>query len=303
MSINGNCKDYSELLDAYLDDELSADEQSRVELHVQSCRDCKNTLEETAALLQNLKSMPKKKSARQLDFGFLDNSVSPACNLESSSIDAYFDNELSDSERLAVQKHLDTCPDCTARLADINSLVFELKALPKLSLKADLIEKLDFTRQAETVSTEAANYKKGSQRHRTVWFGIGGAAAAAVAMFFMVQKGPQETPLVENFSVGKEIVKASKPANSERAEQSVGTDLPVGETAKDKVPAALLAEDNQKEKRIESAAVITSEKKNKNTIAESEVGTELALMPDSDDTAAEALGIGTDEDGLYDIKI
>jgi len=55
---NMNCTDIQALLDDYLDNELVADKQNAVELHINNCVSCQQSLQEIQAIRQALRSLP-----------------------------------------------------------------------------------------------------------------------------------------------------------------------------------------------------------------------------------------------------
>jgi len=146
MSNPGNCREYVELLDAYLDDELSVDERAALERHLAVCIDCARALTELSHLVAGLKSLPRLMPVGKIDFSFLDKVQKPFnCAPIIQLLDSYHDAELAADERALVEKHLAECAPCAGKLAEIERLVLELKALPKLSPSRDIVGGLDFS--------------------------------------------------------------------------------------------------------------------------------------------------------------
>lgn len=64
--------------------------------------------------------------------------VPGAGHLDEPALHAYLDGELPDSEHLVAERHLATCPDCSARVTALQTLFTSLEALPDTPLPRDL---------------------------------------------------------------------------------------------------------------------------------------------------------------------
>ncbi len=60
------------------------------------------------------------------------------CQQLEDALDAYYDLELSAEEAEVVERHLADCEACTARLAEIDSVVMQVKSIPEVTLSRDL---------------------------------------------------------------------------------------------------------------------------------------------------------------------
>ncbi len=65
------------------------------------------------------------------------------CKQMEEALDAYYDLELSAEEAEAVELHLADCAICTARLADIDMVVAQLKSLPAVEWSGDLSDAIE----------------------------------------------------------------------------------------------------------------------------------------------------------------
>ena len=61
-----NCKDYEPLLSAYLDRELSAEDQREVGRHLESCRDCQRESKSLLSVKEILRSQPMPALPREV---------------------------------------------------------------------------------------------------------------------------------------------------------------------------------------------------------------------------------------------
>ena len=110
-------------LSAYLDNELSASMQKRVETHLRTCKECSDML---AAFQQNtnrirgfahpappIKNMVMAKIHEQLQ----------------EDLSAYFDNELAPDRQQRIEAHLHTCGECSDLLATFQQNRERIKGL------------------------------------------------------------------------------------------------------------------------------------------------------------------------------
>ena len=65
-SKNSQCETYVPMLDAFVDNELDGSETNEVAIHVQSCDDCQRQAKEIEALKSSLSSLPRRKMSRDL---------------------------------------------------------------------------------------------------------------------------------------------------------------------------------------------------------------------------------------------
>jgi len=93
-------------------------------------------------------------------------------------LDAYLDGELSALEKADVDAHLSVCERCAAELASIARVVASLKTLPHLEPARDLTEDLD--------ALIAASKRRQLVVHPAAWVAIAAAAALAVVAYRLI---------------------------------------------------------------------------------------------------------------------
>ena len=330
MTDSNNCVNIEELLDAFLDGELQPDERAAVEQHIAACSKCARQLKESERMIKELKSIPVKTSSREIDFSFLNEDaaerpvVSEQCKPINELLDAYHDGELAEDEKKSVTEHLASCQACTNALAQIQQLVLGIKSMPMSMPSRDIVESLNFDQYEKKSNVIPFSRKFG--------IGIGAVAAAAVALVFafnsghapansganlannnapktpVVQEEKQETPAIASNNTE---VKTPEQQNENLEEvqsqssENIAENLPELKNGKGDAArrpsgeSGLLAS-----KPADNTATVRQEVLKIEPQKQSGTLNEVATIPDSGSMlGADALGIGTDEDGLYDIKI
>lgn len=81
------------------------------------------------------------------------------CQQMEEALDAYYDLELSPEEAEAVELHLADCTSCSAKLADIEMVVSQLKSLPAVEWNGDLSDAIEarILAQSHAASGESAS--------------------------------------------------------------------------------------------------------------------------------------------------
>ena len=74
------------------------------------------------------------------------------CKQMEEALDAYYDLELSPEEAEAVELHLTDCTSCSAKLADIDMVVGQLKSLPAVEWSGDLSDAIEARIRAQSDS-------------------------------------------------------------------------------------------------------------------------------------------------------
>jgi anti-sigma factor RsiW len=238
-------------------------------------------------------------------------------------LDAYHDGELTSDERLEVERHLDSCEICRGGMNDIQKVVASLKAMPQLSAKKDFaldIEKAILASANATkpsgASSEAASPKGNAVFFKpAVWASLGVAAAVAlllVAIRPAANNQPvttaDKTPALVEPRVTKEDTPVEKPLVAEQINvnakhQSALPKEPKAVIASKPVPRVPYKESNQAvvaqkpaEENITAASVPS-------VLPVSAKNSLLALEDNDQANITEELGITTNEDGLYAIKL
>jgi len=281
------CADFFELLDGYHDNELSPAEKVDVETHVTACADCAAGLRGIAKIAEELKALPRFSPPRD---------IVGAVEFE----------------------------QVTMAVPAFGAQASESKANGSPAVAATASDK-----QASASSSTRSNVLPFGRKQR---FGLLAVAAAAVAMVFAINfKSPglpgNQIAFNPNPVSGVSTVSGTaKPANeTSTAEKNELAALPENPDTKGPVAqatpagahdesmnnaksssspkqviASRLGSDVPETTAVQHEALPNDLEKNTDT------ANEMAVLPDSGNSAgagADALGIGTDEDGLYDIKI
>jgi anti-sigma factor RsiW len=259
------------------------------------------------------------------------------CQQITPQLDAFRDGELNADEAAAVEQHLTGCGDCQMKLAAIARVIETLRTMPRLSVPVGLSAKLDGIVDG---STRTQNVVPMSRKLRMP---VAAAAAVAAIVFgvkFAVP-GTQPAPVVADVpshvspahqeasapqtTSGQEKIAAQVEAPSlptpaaathNHAGASTGAApekhapqheanriAPKPQIANNSQPLHTSSPDNGT--KVASLIPAQDEPSNRNEAnagsGHSEV--ELAELPASNSGFGEAIGIATDEDGLYDIKM
>jgi anti-sigma factor RsiW len=240
--------------------------------------------------------------------------LSQPCNEIIPLIDGYFDGELSATEKGVVQAHLSTCAECSERLSGISTLVDSLKSMPKLELTRDITEALPLPK-AKVVALRPR-----------VWAAVGVAAAVAllaVTVFngsFMQaptvaqkpgQPKPDSAPTPSPVAAAPQANPANsavavKPQTPKRqgttfngASQKIASHDVGGSAAGNSPKPAVTSANSPGSSTANHPPAVTA---NKNLGSDSRDSLEVAVVSD-DGSLSDALGIATDEDGLYELKM
>lgn len=318
MSNPAKCNELFEQLSAYLDDELDAAEKAVVEQHLAECNACAKQLQDLKLMKNALRGLPKAEFKRELDFSFLEAGSTPVkesagCEPYIELLDAYHDNEVSADEKEKVSQHLKSCEPCNTRLAEIGRLVAALKAMPRLAPSHDIVEKIDLGEKPKSNVLAFPGKKK---------IAVIAAAAAAVALLAVASLTPSgNSPNVAVKNNIPEVAVAPVTPVTPDTSPVASPDQETPEVAvlpKKNNNLPPVVENNKSIKKPEGKIndpkwppkperpiQIAQQKPIEVPVAAADFNdsqNELALMPDAAG-GGDALGIGTDEDGLYDIKI
>jgi hypothetical protein len=178
-------------------------------------------------------------------------------------LDSYYDKELSISEKAFVENHLANCADCQAKLDLTGRVVQAVQALPKLEMKFDLSERLDELIAQKSVTKKHDNLVSFKSNKLLI------SAAAGIIL----------------------LVIAFMASNTHHFSQSIKNNIA---TNKDNSVNTIA----HVKQHLNIKPVISS--KSKHIDEPFEIA---ALTDNSDETLTDALGLATDEDGLYDIKM
>ena len=133
------CRKFSELLSAYIDDELDVVDSSSVDAHIAECSACRDelsALRQTAGLLS---SMPTLALGRDFSEGI---DFSNECGFLKPLISSQIDGELEESDRQEVENHLSVCASCSSEARGIESATVSLMSLERLEIGRDIAEEI-----------------------------------------------------------------------------------------------------------------------------------------------------------------
>jgi anti-sigma factor RsiW len=132
MYKNLNCLEVKELLSAYMDNELSQGLEEAVEIHVENCESCAETLYEMEKISTIIKTSAKRTEdsldedvyAKNLD-KYLD--TIEDCRFTEDNIDDYIDKELDFESEKKISYHLKRCKYCRYDYENLIELRLSLK--------------------------------------------------------------------------------------------------------------------------------------------------------------------------------
>jgi len=250
-------------------------------------------------------------------------------------LDAFYDNELGPTEHEKVSEHLSGCEPCRHALADIGRIVVSLKNLPTLKPRRDVADNFEAVLAAKT---KVVAFKK-----RVAWGSMGIAAAAAMIAFALHvgptsapgavtvganQTGPSQVEIAATSPSAPEQISSGIQAQQNNGVQHTAASRPMETTAN---PSTQKRDEHAKDNHSLQPSVVRQAPpmvaQNQDVaapgkqitapaadvaptqIADAQVaplkqqGENVIALYDGEANAAEELGITTDEDGLYAIKL
>lgn len=146
---NKACKKHLISISAYLDGELFAPKQQKLESHLAVCHDCSGYLEELRAVSALVSSAPSVEPTQEAILELkarlclvADATRAKACDRAPVRLSAFLDDELSAFEREQLESHLGVCPDCSGYLEALRAVSGHLRRLPQLEPRAEVIAAL-----------------------------------------------------------------------------------------------------------------------------------------------------------------
>jgi len=269
---NHLCK-IRELLDAYHDGEVTAAEREQIERHLNVCDACKQALTQIRSLSSLLRCLPQphleKDFAEQIEQAI---SAQPSNVLECAAIqellDAYYDGELPEAEHDQVASHISGCLDCDRSLGEISKVVDSLKQLPPPQMKIDVAADFDKILAAKDKPVIFSR----------VWaFSIAAACALLLFAFHSFNGAVAPNPEVAATQAGVNHEEIAELPAAQPVKPSLGVQkATIIKTRIESVPRSMVGRTNPQD---------------------------MIALNDNDPSMAEELGITTDEDGLYAIKL
>jgi hypothetical protein len=225
------------------------------------------------------------------------------CSEMEPLLDSFHDKELDVGECASVENHLGECASCQSKLSDIERVAKSVAGLPRLEMDRDI----------DIDSLLAERTVKDKSNVRIMW--TAAAAAAAAVFLIVVLKVGYETGAPIVASDHKNTVEQPQaPAKVDSQPAVIAQDV---ETVPD--PNKGTADAGQLEKpshpfvkRADRPVVIATKtepgKQAEEVWEEQELAydrqVEIAFLSDEiDDGFANAVGLDTDEDGLYVLKM
>ena len=235
------------------------------------------------------------------------------CQQFQLQLDAYHDGELASADKRAVEEHLSRCSDCVQTMAQIDRVVHSLKTMKPLAVSSALSARLDGI-VANGAAVKPSRLPALSAR---LW-----APAAAAAAVLLMAIGAHFLP-GNNAPVTAQLPAAgphlgsqlSQPPVAEVARTAQPEQLPIIEKKQaHDLQKPLVAEkpdapvSKERSPGAASAPEVASKPEQQSATAPAPApahaaGDELADLPSTPSSFNEALGVSTDEDGLYDIKM
>jgi Putative zinc-finger len=298
MSVSFNCEEVDSLLDAYHDGELSAVEESGVASHIGSCVKCHKQLEEIEGLVKSLKSVPKLNVPNDLtaDIAFINRAL--AAIDQSPSESKPEPKKVVTASDKPPARHISIAAPVTVAAIAAAAAVALFITVPRL-LKTPLYS-------GNTVATHDGAHTKGTTNSVQPETNV----AVVEPSNNTISEQPNENqsaaqPMTHAHpnSIGKEPLiaehtpSASLPHKLDEAQtvpaDNLSSNLDITGTNEDNTIA--VTADNAQQGDHDSAT----------SSASSSDGPDIvALYPsDNSNSPPEDLGISTDEDGLYAIKL
>lgn len=246
------------------------------------------------------------------------NQSDPNCKQFEPLLDAFHDSELEPASAKEVESHLAICPSCQAKLAGIEDVVASLKALPKIAparnLSQDLAKIVAAKKNAKVVPLKRIFVLTASAALVTLMI---------LAIYIMqVNHQPQITQN-NNQDAGRMMQRNTNElgkANKGLTDQDTGSKLDNNSSTNNNIIAENATEGKlsvrmSTDKKSPNKNTPTPEKVPEKTIAQElnnqtlnetfptpNEDLEIAALNDRNNTANQ-IGIATDEDGLYAIKL
>lgn len=129
-----NCSQFSQALEAFLDETLPEEEGQRCALHLAGCAHCRKLWRQRGGELFHL---PDGDAAR-LSASILAATDQDSCAAATAQLCELLDESLAEPDRHYLEQHLATCADCTELLGALGRVNAELANLARLTPARDL---------------------------------------------------------------------------------------------------------------------------------------------------------------------
>jgi anti-sigma factor RsiW len=252
------------------------------------------------------------------------------CKKIDELLDAYHDDELVAADKAKVEAHLTTCQACSLRLTEIGQLVSTLKQLSPLAVPSDFESKLDSLIDAQLAGKSPQIVRAGTPKSNVISFSprllapiAVAAAVALIAIAFNSNPPVNQAPITAQKPAQPDYKPIPAPdANLAKSTSPLDQPEKVADNTAPHVAPPLATSNNgtnhdtpSKPKSVRSpekvsapTTQIANNKAGQDTISKQksiEINSqdEIAELPGAGSGLNEAVGISTDEDGLYDLKM
>lgn len=297
MSIkNPQCENFIPLLDAFSDGELDSAERENIEQHLHSCEDCKSQLKEIESLKVSLASLPK----RQMKVDLADIFDSPNSSSALSSVN-------DESSTNSVAKAENVVPLTSKKSSRGKLALATAAAVAVIAIAASVVSQ-NANQQVAHSNTSDDSVKIAQKA------GAGAAIQQPTKLASPdlntsdqsvgLSKVTGETNSVSPTQDKIEIASADNNANSSKkaiANHAVTGFSGVEDSHKRTAGAHL----NNEASSDESAktTVVAHDNSAISSVQRGRENTDLLALYDDDDSVGTDIGMTTDEDGLYAIKL
>lgn len=276
-SKNSQCEKFVPMLDAFVDNELEGSEKEQVVLHLADCDDCTRQVKEIEALKVSLSSLPR----RQMNFDLADN----------------FDEVLSRSSSAQSEPPGNVVPLRGTRkwlVAATAAAAVVIAIAGSIVLKGDPQQvahsNVDDQSKVVAVKSGSESVHKGSNNSGSQ-SGVNTQRSEDLEQKLQQEKIAAHTP--QSITNSSAVNKTAGAHFSEETERLAHGESTTALAPDRETKAPLVAQENTK------TVVPASQAIQSNRAASSEL---LALYEDDDGISSD-IGVSTDEDGLYAIKL
>lgn len=305
MDNYSNCDQMSELLDAYHDHELADDERILVEQHVSQCAVCDSKLADIARLVLDLRAMPRLMPARDIVDSIDFDKLIAHSTMSSSEVLSQVTPSAKPTQP-AVTTSSEGQSDRIATVVPASGKVVQMRSryFGGVLAGAVAVAALAFAVVLNKPSTEPAGVALAPASRPA-------AVAQSPAQDAPSQTGPAvvatnngQSSLPKHIATVEQPSSSSAVANRNSAESVVAVKPPnnqSGSTAETPLIASS-AVDSGMARAVGTAAVVGGNTQIATAYNDADSSIEIAALGEGDDMT-DSLGVATDEDGLYEIKI
>lgn len=264
------------------------------------------------------------------------------CENFAAMLDAFVDNELDGSEAQSVGEHISGCDDCQRQVKEIEVLKSTLSSLPRKQMKFDLADNFDelLAKQTPPVLREQTNVVALRGKHKWLVATASAAAVAVIAIAAAIISNDGHQQLAQSHSsetknvatterVGRENGAFDESSGGRTAPQNLdtqpakvasSTDSLVAASDAHKTAGAHLSDETERLAKEAQTAPHREERAAAPVVAQEPAGasivpaaqslssnrpasSEILALYEDDDGISSDIGVSTDEDGLYAIKL